>query len=43
MLARVLIRIHEVPDWILWPFIAILAGALTAAARWVLGGGRDRT
>ena len=43
MLANFLIHIKEVPDWILWPFIVILAAVFTAAARWVLGSGSDRT
>lgn len=43
MIASLLIRIKEVPEWILWPFIAVLVIVFAAAARWVLGGGSDRT
>lgn len=31
-----LIQITEVPDWILWPFIAILVVALIGTVTWIL-------
>lgn len=43
MIASLLIRIQEVPDWILWPFLAALVVVLAAATRWVLGGRSDRS
>lgn len=43
MIAGLLIRIEEVPDWMLWPFLVVLVVVLAGATRWVLGGSSDRT
>jgi len=43
MIAGWLIRIEEMPDWVLWPFLVVLVLVIAAATRWVLGGGSDQT